>query len=119
MCLRTKKTLKRKKGSGRVAKKATPKVIKAIKRSFNHKTGRAQRKSARSFNMSQSFVSKKLKKNSDIRAYKKFKKPLMTALQKKQLRPKCRKILSKYRGYNFILDDESYFTLSSTTLSGN
>jgi hypothetical protein len=25
----------------------------------------------------------------------------------------------KYRGYNFILDDESYFTLSHTTLAGN
>ena len=33
------KTLKRKKGSGRIAKKATPKVIKAIKRKFNHRTG--------------------------------------------------------------------------------
>ena len=43
----------------------------------------------------------------------------MTQLQKSQLRPKCRKILEKYRGYNFILDDESYFTLSHTTLAGN
>ena len=32
------KTFKRKKGSGRIAKKATPKVIKAIKRKFNHRT---------------------------------------------------------------------------------
>jgi hypothetical protein len=29
------------------------------------------------------------------------------------------KILEKYRGYNFILDDESYLTLSHTTLAGN
>ncbi len=36
------KTLKRKKGSGRIAKKATPKVIKAIKRKFNHRTGCSQ-----------------------------------------------------------------------------
>ena len=43
----------------------------------------------------------------------------MTALQKAQLRPECRKLLRKYRGYNFILDDESYCTLSHTTLSGN
>jgi hypothetical protein len=43
----------------------------------------------------------------------------MTASHKKQLRPKRRKILSNYRGYNFILGDESYFTLSNTTLSGN
>ena len=54
--LEQKKTLKRKKSSGRVAKKATSKVIKAVKRSFNHKTGRSQRKSARSFNMSQSYA---------------------------------------------------------------
>ena len=40
------KTLKRKKGSGRIAKKATPKVIKAIKRKFNHCTGCSQRKTA-------------------------------------------------------------------------
>ena len=38
----------------------------------------------------------------------------MTQLQKSQLRPKCRKILEKYRRYNFILDDESCFTLSHT-----
>jgi hypothetical protein len=54
------KTLKRKKGSGRIAKKATPKVIKAK-------------------------------------------------------RSKSRKLLNKYRDYNFIIDDESYFTLSHTT----
>jgi hypothetical protein len=86
---------------------------------FNHKSGRSQKKSANSFNMHQTYVSKILKKYSNIRAYKKYKKPLMTQLQKSQLRPKCRKILEKYRGYNFILDDESYFTLSHTTLAGN
>jgi len=36
---RTKKTLIRKKGSGRVTKKATSKVKKEIKRRFNHKRG--------------------------------------------------------------------------------
>ncbi len=35
------KTLDRKKGSGRIAKKATPTVNKAIKRMFNHKSGRS------------------------------------------------------------------------------
>jgi hypothetical protein len=38
------KTWVRKKGSGKVAKKATPNVIKAIKRHFNHKTGRISNK---------------------------------------------------------------------------
>ena len=43
----------------------------------------------------------------------------MTEQQKKTLRPKCRAMTEKYRGYNFIIDDESYFTLSHTTLPGN
>ena len=38
----------------------------------------------------------------------------MTEAQIKSGRPKCRKLLDKYRGYNFILDDESNFTLSNT-----
>ena len=114
-----KKTLNRKKGSGRIAKKATPEVRKAIKRTFNHKAGRSQRKSGKFFSMHYTYVSKILKKYSDIRVYKKYKKPKMTLLQRRQLRPKCKKILEKYRGYNFIIDDEKYFTLSNTTLAGN
>jgi hypothetical protein len=45
------KTLDRKKGSGRIAKIATPTVRKAIKRMFNHKSGRSQKKSANLFNI--------------------------------------------------------------------
>jgi hypothetical protein len=113
------KTLKRKKGSGRIAKKATPKVIKAIKRQFNQRTGCSQRKTASAFNLTVSHVNYILKKYSDIRKYKKFKRPLMNDQQRAQLRPKCRKLLNKYRDYNFIIDDESYFTLSHTTQPGN
>ena len=43
----------------------------------------------------------------------------MTEQQKKTLRPKCRAMTEKYRGYNFIIDDESYFTLSHTASPGN
>jgi hypothetical protein len=43
----------------------------------------------------------------------------MNDKQKAQLRPKCRKLSNKYRDYNFIIDDESYFTLSRTTQPGN
>jgi len=64
------KTLDRKKGSGRITKKATPTVKKAIKSMFNHKSGRSQNRSANSFNMHQTHVSKILKKYSNIRAYK-------------------------------------------------
>jgi hypothetical protein len=43
----------------------------------------------------------------------------MTALQMKAARPKCRKLIEKYSKVDFILDDESYFTLSNSTLAGN
>jgi hypothetical protein len=41
---------------------------------FNHKSGRSQKKSVNSFNMHQTYVSKILKKYSNIRAYKNYKK---------------------------------------------
>jgi hypothetical protein len=43
----------------------------------------------------------------------------MTPAQKAATRPKCRKILEKYNDLDFLLDDESYFTLSNSSLPGN
>jgi len=117
--LEEKQSLRRKKGSSRVTKKATSKVKKEIKRRFNHKTGSSQRLTASEFGMSQSYVSKILKHSTDVRKYKKSKRPKLTEAQKKAGRSKCREMLKKYPGYNFIIDDESYFTLSHTTQSGN
>ena len=113
------KTLARENGSGRVAKKVTRTVKQQIKKKFNHRSGCSQRKVAQKFNISKSYVQKILKQSSNIRCYKKIKIPDMTDKQKKLARPKCRKLLKNYRGSVFILDDESYFTLSNTTLSGN
>ena len=43
----------------------------------------------------------------------------MTEVQIKSERPKCRRrLLDKYRGYNFMLDDEGYFTLPNKDHSG-
>jgi len=74
---------------------------------------------ASEFGMSQSYVSKILKHSTDVRKYKKSKRPKLTEAQKKAGRSKCREMLKKYPGYNFIIDEESYFTLSHTTQSGN
>ena len=112
------KTLERKNGSGRVAKKFSSKVIKAIKNKFDHKHGCSQRTVDSEFNITQLYVCKILKESSDINCYKKYKRPLMKEEQK-LLRPKCKKLVKKYRGYKSIIDDESYFTLSHTTLPGN
>ena len=69
--------------------------------------------------MTQSYVSKILKHSTNVRKYKKYKRPKLTEAQKKAGWSKCRRMLEEYPGYNFILDDESYFTLSHTTQSGN
>ena len=114
-----KKNIKRKVGSGRIATIATKVNIKKMKIHFNHKSGRSQKMVANRYKTSQPYISMILKKYSGIRCYKKQSKPLMTALQMKAARPKCRKLIEKYSKVDFILDDESYFTLSSTTMSGN
>lgn len=105
--------------AGRPIKIATKPTIAKIKKIFNHRSGRSQKKTAKKFKTSQQYISMILKKYSNIRCYKKSKKPLMTELQRKAARPKCRKLLQKYGKVVFILDDESYFTKSNTTLAGN
>ena len=86
--LQKNKTLERKNGSGRVAKKFNSKVIKAIKNKFDHNYGCSQRTVDSEFNITQLYVCKILKESSDINCYKKYKRSLMNAEQKKSLRPK-------------------------------
>ena len=54
-----------------------------------------------------------------IRCRKKIKRPFQTYQQRRAMRPKCRRLLNRYRITDFIIDDESYFTLSNTSLAGN
>ncbi len=68
---------------------------------------------------SQKYISTILKKHTYIRCYEKNKKTQMTPAQKAATRPKCRKILEKYNDLDFLLDDESYFNLSNSSLPGN
>ena len=117
--LEHKKVLTRKKGSAPPTKIATPSNIKKFKKNFNHRNGRSQKNVAKKLNTSQQYVSKMLKNRTNVRCLKRTTKPRMTALQVKLARPKCTRLLKKYRDVDFILDDESYFTLSNTTLAGN
>jgi hypothetical protein len=114
-----KKTLKRKVGSGRVATKATSKTITKVKNLFNHRDGRSQRRVAAKFGCTQQYISHILKRRSKIKCFKKIKKPAMTVKQLKKTRPKCRKVIEKFEKLDFVIDDESYFTLSHSTLPGN
>ena len=111
--------LERKIGSGLKAIKGTSTLVKKLKSHFNHKKGRSQRKFAYRHNISQSYVSKLLKRRTRIRTYKRSAKPLVTATQIRAARPKCRRLYFKYSEVDFLLDDESYFTLRNTNLAGN
>ena len=75
-CLEINETLDRKPGTGRPTKIATRGNITILKKYFNHRAGRSQRKAAKRLNTTQSYVSRMLKKHSDIRCRKKIKKPL-------------------------------------------
>ena len=62
-------------------------------------------------------ILKKMKK--PILCYKRTKRPNKTPLKRLVARLKCKRLFETYRNSDFILDDESYFTLNNSTLSGN
>lgn len=109
----------RKKGSGRVAKKMNKTRITQLKEFFNNHHGISQRQAARKFGCTQSYICRTLEKKSDIRFYKKKKIPCRTDKQLERIKPLCRHLYRNFRNLDWILDDESYFTLGNTTLSGN
>lgn len=112
-------SLNRKVGSGRKAKIATNKNIQKIGRLFENKSGCSQRNVARKFKCDQSYISKILHSKTGIRTYKKTRKPNRNEQQKKDIRPKCRKLYNQYHHLDVLMDDESYFTLSNSALAGN
>ena len=113
-------SLSRKKGSGRKPIFNTPKKRSQVARKFNHKKGVSLRKVAKSLNCSKSTIQNMLKmRKNPILCYKRTKRPDRTPIQRLVARPKCRHLYFKFREHQFIIDDESYFTLSNANLSGN
>lgn len=108
----------RRKGSGRPARKMTPNKVKRLQRHFDHKQGVSQRKAARKFGISLSYTNKLLKQ-SRIQCYRKKTIPDRSERQASEAKTKCRILFEKHKGSVWILDDESYFTLSHSTLASN
>ncbi|KAL4501519.1 hypothetical protein ABPG72_018570 [Tetrahymena utriculariae] len=113
------KSLTRKVGSGRPCRIATKQTIKKIKDNFNHRAGVSQRKYAKRIGCHFTYVGKILKNYTAIRCLKRMKNVKMTLAQMKLVKQKCQFLSKEYRNVDFILDDESYFTLTNSTLSGN
>ncbi|RNA05398.1 glucosylceramidase 4 [Brachionus plicatilis] len=85
------------------------------KKGFDHKDNISQRQVANKFDISQQMVSKLFKKL-QITPKKKMKILDRTETQKKVARVKCRNLNLKNPNISWILDDESYITLSHVTL---
>ena len=114
------KQIERKKGSGRIPLINTPKNRARIAKMFNHKVSGSLRKAAKKFNCSHETIRVILQKmKKPILNFKRTKRPNRTPVQRLVARPKCRRLLQNFKNSNFILDDESYFTLSNSTLTGN
>jgi hypothetical protein len=78
----------------------------------------SQRQAARKFNISQQRVCQTMQ-NNGICARKKMRMPSRTEQQKTVARDKCGNLYLKNQGISWVLDDESYFTLSHSTINGN
>jgi primosomal protein N' len=93
------------------------KINKLVK-AFNHNDKISQRQAAKKFECSQSMVSKVLKQN-NIQVRHKTKIPERTEKQKQMARSKCGNLNLKNPNISWVLDDESYFTLSHSSINGN
>ncbi len=107
------------KGSGRVAKIMIKKNINALKAMFDHKTGVSQRQAARRFKCDQSFICKTLQRKTSIKCRHKKKIPKRTDDQKANNKTLGGRLYRNSQNISFVLDDESYFTLTNSTINGN
>lgn len=106
-------------GSGRIPQIMTKKGVKRLGKMFNHKSSVSQSQAARKFACSKQFVSKTLKNKTSIRFRKKKVIPNRTEVQKINARTRCGRLYAKFQKNLCIMDDESYFTLSHSTINGN
>jgi len=84
---------------------------------FDHKTGVSQRKAAKKFGISVGYVNKLLGCN--VKCRKKIKIPDRSEVQKLMAKKKCRNLTEKFAKHDWIIDDESYFNFSHSSLVGN
>lgn len=110
----------------RVRKSVPPKMpaqrVKRLKAYFNHKDGVSQRKAARKFGISQPYVHKLLKSAQHggvIKCRKKIEIPDRSAAQILKAKTKCRILTEKFAKHDWVIDDESYFTLDHSSIVGN
>ncbi len=109
----------RARGSGRVAVIMTPKAIRRLKAMFNHSDKVSTRQAGRKFKCDQSYIVKTLAKKTKINNYSKENIPDRTEDQRPRIKTGIDRVYRKLQKKSAIIDDESYFTLSHSSINGN
>ena len=86
---------------------------------FDHRDGVSTRQAARKFKCSQPYIVKTLSTKTSIKIRKKQKIPSRNDDQRERIPKCCDRLYRKLQGNSVILDDESYFTLTHSTINGN
>ena len=95
------------------------KNINKPKAIFDHKDGVSQRQAAKVFKCHYSFVNKTLMKHTEIRCRKKKTIPKRSEVQRQNIKTRCGHLYRKFKNHLWVIDDESYFTLTHSTINGN
>lgn len=106
-------------GSGRKAQIMTKKRIGHLKKTFKGRDGVTIRQAARKFDCSKSHIHKTLSEKTTIVCRKKINIPDRSEAQKIRIKTCVDRLYRKLGGVSCVMDDESYFTLSHSTINGN
>lgn len=96
-----------------------PGKVKRLANSFKNRGGKSQRVENKKFNICKQTISNYSHRNG-IRYLKKKKAPLVTDKQLSKIITASRKLATKiFVEKTVVIDDEKYFTLANSELSGN
>lgn len=109
----------RKPGSGRKATIMTKTNVNRLANLINQKSGISGRILGKKVGCTQKHISKTIREKRDIKYRKRILAPDRTEQQQAVMRPRYNRMLKKFRGRDFILDDESYFTYKNSDKNAN
>lgn len=113
------RTVKRRRGSGRPCVKMDSANRQRLRRMINHRTGISQRALGAEFSCSHQYISHVIKKLK-ISYRKRMKVPkYKNDAAVREARRRCRILYRKFRNLEFVIDDEKYFGFSGFQMSGN
>lgn len=109
----------RKVGSGRKPKIMVQNKLKQVELLFNNSCSISIRQAARKFSVSKSYVHRIVNNKLKLKYRKKISIPSRSEKQINLAKTKCGRLYRFFGDKQFILDDESYFTLTHSSINGN